>query len=204
MDLPYLWTLYRVEDIRIVLSRFVIFDIYNSRLFTLLRLNSGCFPVYPLFPHDFYVIRHAMDPLTALGLASNVIQVVEFSIQLVSKGVEIYKDGSLAENIDAEKIARSLKGLNGKLQRSVQDSRCGGTLSEADQSLMGLCANCERTANELLTTFDRIKVTGTHRKWKSARQALKSIIRKDDLELLARRLGTYRSEINLNVTISLR
>ena len=145
-----------------------------------------------------------MDPLTALGLASNVIQVVEFSIQLVSKGVEIYKDGSLAENIDAEKIARSLKGLNGKLQRSVQDSRCGGTLSEADQSLMGLCANCERTANELLTTFDRIKVTGTHRKWKSARQALKSIIRKDDLELLARRLGTYRSEINLNVTISLR
>lgn len=145
-----------------------------------------------------------MDPLTALGLASNVIQVVDFSIQLVSKGVEIYKDGSLAENIDAEEITQSLKGLNGKLQRSVQDSTCGGPLSEADQSLMGLCANCERTANELLTMFDQIKITGKHRKWKSARQALKSIIKKENLELLARRLDTYRSEINLNVTLSLR
>ena len=188
----------------IVLSRFVIFNIYNSRLFTLPRLDSGCFPAYPLFPRDFYVIRHAMDPLTALGLASNVIQVVEFSIQLVSKGVEIYKDGSLAENVDAEEITQSLKGLNGKLQRSVQDSRCGGSLSEADQSLMGLCANCERTTNELLAMFDRIKVTGKHRRWKSARLALKSIVKKDELELLARRLDTYRSEINLNVTISLR
>ena len=145
-----------------------------------------------------------MDPVTALGLASNVIQVVEFSIQLVSKSVEIYKDGSLAENVDAEEVTQSLKGLNGKLQRSVQDSRCDESLSEADQSLMELCENCERTANELLTTFDRVKVTGKHRKWKSARQALKSILKKDDLELLERRLGTYRSEINLNVTVSLR
>ena len=141
-----------------------------------------------------------MDPLTALGLASNVIQVVDFSIRLVSKGVEIYKDGSLAENDDAEEITQSLKGLNGKLQRSIQDSKCGGPLSEEDQSLMGLCANCESIANQLLTRLGQIKVTGKHRKWKSVRQALK----KDEVEELARRLGMYRSEINLNVTVSLR
>ena len=141
-----------------------------------------------------------MDPLTALGLASNVIQVVDFSIRLVSKGVEIYKDGSLAENVDAEEITQSLKGLNGKLQRSIQDSKCGGPLSEEDQSLMGLCANCESVANQLLTRLGQIKVTGKHRKWKSVRQALK----KDEVEELARRLGMYRSEINLNVTVSLR
>ena len=52
--------------------------------------------------------------------------------------------------------------------------------------------------------FDQIKITGKHRKWKSARQALNSIIKKENLELLARRLDTYRSEINLNVTLSLR
>lgn len=141
-----------------------------------------------------------MDPLTALGLASNVIQVVDFSIRLVSKGVEIYKDGSLAENVDAEEITQSLKGLNGKLQRSIQDSKCGGPLSEEDQSLMGLCANCESVANQLLTRLGQIKVTGKHRKWKSVRQALK----KDEVEELARRLSMYRSEINLNVTVSLR
>ena len=145
-----------------------------------------------------------MDPLTALSLASNVIQVVDFSIRLVSKGVEIYKDGSLAENVDAEEVTQSLKGLNGKLQRSIQDSKCGGPLNEDDHYLMGLCAKCEGIANELLTRLGQIKVTGKHRKWKSARQALKSVTNKDDLELLARRLGMYRSEINLNVTVSLR
>ena len=146
-----------------------------------------------------------MDPLTALGLASSVIQVVDFSIRLVSKGVEIYKDGRLVENFDAEQTTQSLKGLNGKLQRSIQDSKCSGPLSEEDESLMGLCANCESIANELLKRFDQIKVTGKHRKWKSARQALKSVTgSKDELEELARKLGMYRSEIILNVTVSLR
>ena len=50
VDLTYLWTLYRVEDFWIVWSRLVIFNIYNSRPFTLLRPNSGCFPIYFLLP----------------------------------------------------------------------------------------------------------------------------------------------------------
>ena len=145
-----------------------------------------------------------MNPLTVVGLASNVILLVDFFIPLVAKGVKIYTDGSLVENISAEKITQSHKGLNDKLQCSVQDSSCGGPLSGADQSLMGLCADCERTANQLLIKFGRIRVTSKHRKWKSARQALKSVTNNDNLEQLANRLATYRNEINLHVTISLR
>ena len=145
-----------------------------------------------------------MDPLTALNLASNVIQVVDFSIRLVSKGVQIYKDGRLLKNVDAKQTTQSLKELNGKLERSIQDSRCGGSLSEEDQSLIRLCSSCESIANELLRRFGQIKVTGKHRKWKSARQALKSVTSKNEVEELARKLGMYRSEIILNVTVSLR
>lgn len=147
-----------------------------------------------------------MDPLTALSLASNVIQIVDFSTRLVSKGYKIYKsaDGTLAENVDAEAVTNSLNMLNAKLQRSVKDSKRGGPLSEDDQSLLKLCANCESVANELLARLDRVKVTGKYRKWKSARQALKSVSNKDDLEVLVSRLGMYRSEITLHVTISLR
>ncbi len=58
-----------------------------------------------------------MDPLTSLSLASNVIQIVDFSTQLVSKGYKIYKsaDGTLAENVDIEAVTHSLKTLSGKL-----------------------------------------------------------------------------------------
>lgn len=147
-----------------------------------------------------------MEPLTALSLASNIIQVVDFSIRLVSKGYKIYKsaDGTLAEYVDAEAVTNSLNILNGRLQRSVKDSIRNGPLSEDEQSLMNLCANCERVANELLARFDRVKVTGKYRKWKSARQALKSVSNKKELELLVSRLGTYRSEITLHITASLR
>ena len=106
-----------------------------------------------------------MEPLTALSLASNIIQVVDFSIRLVSKGYKIYKsaDGTLAEYVDAEAVTNSLHILNGRLQRSVKDSIRNGPLSEDEQSLMNLCANCERVANELLARFDRVKVTGKYR-----------------------------------------
>jgi len=66
-----------------------------------------------------------MDPLTALGLASNVIQIVDVSTRIVSKGQSIYKsaDGTLAENMDAEAVATDLNLLNTKLQHSLEASK---------------------------------------------------------------------------------
>lgn len=148
-----------------------------------------------------------MDPLTALSLASNVIQVVDFSITLVSKGYEIYKsaDGSLAENVDTEAVTNSLNMLTAKLRRPLKHGpNTTGIMSDDDQSLMSLCEKCTNIADDLLAKFDRVKVTGKYRKWKSARQALKSVTSKSDLEQLTSTLQTYRSEITLHITISLR
>jgi hypothetical protein len=148
-----------------------------------------------------------MDPLTALGLASNIIQVVDFSTKLVSKGYNIYKsaDGSLAENVDAEAITRNLTMLTTKLRHSFKIGQEGnGNLSDDDQSLTRLCEKCTQIADELLHKLDQAKVTGRHRKWKSARQALKSVTSKSDLEQFAITLQLYRSEITLHITISLR
>ncbi len=147
-----------------------------------------------------------MDPLTSLSLASNVIQIVDFSTQLVSKGYKIYKsaDGTLAENLDAEAVTNSLKTLSGKLQGSIENNRNSEGLSDDDQRLINLCTKCQDLASELLTKLDRVKVTGKNLKWKSARQALKSVCKKEDLDQLVSRLESYRSEINLHITISLR
>lgn len=146
-----------------------------------------------------------MDPLTALGLASNIIQVVDFSIKLVSKGYNIYRsaDGSLAENVDAEANTRNLTMLITKLRRKIGQEG-NGNLSDNDQSLIRLYEKCTQIADELLHKLDQAKVTGRHRKWKSARQALKSVTGKSDLERFANTLQLYRSEITLHITISLR
>lgn len=52
-----------------------------------------------------------MDPLTAFSLACGVIQVVDFSMKLLSKSREIYKSGSLAENKEIESMAKHLTNL---------------------------------------------------------------------------------------------
>lgn len=148
-----------------------------------------------------------MDPLTPLGLATNVIQVVDFSTRLVSKGYKIYKsaDGSLAEDVDAEAVTNSLNRLTTNLRRSFKNrQKTTGKLSDDDQSLISLCEKCTNIADELLGKFHRVKVTGKYRGWKSARQALKSVSSKSELEQLASTLDIYRSEINLHITISLR
>jgi len=148
-----------------------------------------------------------MESIAALSLASNVIQVVDFSARLVSKGYKVYKsvDGSLAENIDAEIIAKDLNDLNGKLRLSYEkNTEKGVPLADDDQALINLCEKCTVLADELLQSLEGVKVFGRHRKWKSARQALKSVINKDDLAQFSRRLDSYRNEMIIHITVSLR
>ena len=54
-----------------------------------------------------------LDPLTALGLAGNLIQVIQFSYDIVSEGNKIYNDSSsvLDQNKTAEEVATDLSEL---------------------------------------------------------------------------------------------
>lgn len=58
-----------------------------------------------------------MDPVTALGLASAVIQVIDFSTKLVSGTVEAYTSapGTTVEFEDSARVIRSLRGFTGRL-----------------------------------------------------------------------------------------
>lgn len=51
-----------------------------------------------------------MDPLTALGLASNIVQFVDFASKLISQSHEIYQsaDGALEDNVALEHVAKNL------------------------------------------------------------------------------------------------
>lgn len=147
-----------------------------------------------------------MDLLTALSLASNGVQFVDFSARLVSEGQKIYRsaEGTLAENEEAETVTQDLNRLSDNLRRSLKDGRTTDSLSEDDQSLINLCEKCEVVAGELLEKLNKVKISGKHRKWKSAFQALKNVSSRDDLEQLAARLETYRSEITLHSVVSIR
>lgn len=49
-----------------------------------------------------------MDPLTALGLASNVVQFIDFGLKVISKARQLGEsvDGTLKENSEIEDVTR--------------------------------------------------------------------------------------------------
>lgn len=65
-----------------------------------------------------------MEPVAALGVAAAVVQFVDFSSRLVSKGHELYHSatGELAENAEMEKASKRLQELVEPLQSSSGDA----------------------------------------------------------------------------------
>ncbi|KAH8769422.1 hypothetical protein F5882DRAFT_508227 [Hyaloscypha sp. PMI_1271] len=146
-----------------------------------------------------------LDPLTALSLASNVVQFLDFSAKLVAKGNELYKsaDGALVGNAELEVIAKDLQDLNARLQQSTPSHNTNlTTLTTSDVALRKLSEQCSGVAGELIEVLDKLKVQGTSkRRWKSVRQALKGLMKKDEVGAIAQRLQNVRNELNLHILV---
>ncbi|KAI9867951.1 MAG: hypothetical protein M1813_007773 [Trichoglossum hirsutum] len=139
-----------------------------------------------------------MEVLAIVGLVSNIVQFVDFGCKLTSKSVELYQSssGMLAENIDAEAATNHLVILNDKIK--------DGAVAADNGALKDLCISCGATAAELLAVLGKVKVQGKHTKWKSMREALRSVWSKEEVEGLERRLLSLRDELNLHVVVDIK
>jgi hypothetical protein len=73
-----------------------------------------------------------------------------------------------------------------------------------EQALKDLCIGCDEVAPELIGGLEKLKVQGKKTKWKSMRQALKSVWSKDRIKAISNRLSNFRDQLNLSVLVSLR
>jgi hypothetical protein len=149
-----------------------------------------------------------LDPLTALSLAGNIVQFLDFSIKLLAKGHELYNstDGAALGHTELILIAKDLQELNGRLNESLSSEQIEQKrLTESDLALCKLSEQCFGVAGELAEALDKLKVQGTsNRRWKSFRQALKSLMKRDDVERITTRLQHFRDELNLHLLVSMK
>jgi hypothetical protein len=145
-----------------------------------------------------------LDPMAALGVAGNVVQFVDFSIKLVGKAHDIYKstDGSLPENLDAEKVAETIRVLQSKLK--IDENHYPSYDNETEGLLEGLCSSCNETANELLEILGGLKMQGKKTTWKSMRQAIKSFKGKATVSEILGRLEHFRELLEMTILVELR
>ena len=146
-----------------------------------------------------------MDPLSAVSLAGNIIQFVEFGSNLVCGSVNIYKsaDGTTSVNSELELITEDLTGLCSKLIRPRNPAE-EPALPKAELDLLKLSRLCVKLGREFLEMLESLKVNGRNRRWDSVRQALKTQWKAKDIEEYRQRLDNFRSEIACHLLSILR
>ena len=75
-----------------------------------------------------------LEALLALGLAGNVIQLVDFGSKLVARGREIHKSGSLNEIEELRRVAiDSIQQVDRIKDSLIQSAASTGSLSKEEQ-----------------------------------------------------------------------
>lgn len=138
-----------------------------------------------------------MDPLTAVGLAGNIITFIDLSTKVLSRAKELYKSasGATPENDELESLTKSLKDMADRSRRQPSNARHGHLNITSETVLDNLSQQCIQVADERLDMLDSVKVKGDGRGLKSAIQAVKTAWKQDDIDGIQRRLDRISKQL---------
>jgi hypothetical protein len=150
-----------------------------------------------------------MDAVTALGVAAAAAQFVDFGTKIVSKTRQLHDSisGALPENIEIEAASKRLSGMVPTLQTGKPAQGYSGlqTILPSDRILEDICRGCLDVSKELIPRLEKLKVMGgSHRKWKSFRQALKSVWSKESIREIRERLLAYQVQLDTHTLLYLK
>ena len=142
-----------------------------------------------------------LDPFTALSLAGNVVQFVQFGCTLAAKAHEVYssKSGSSEESLEIESVTSRLLGTVRDLENHlavVGPSSFPDSLSKSSRRLLEIADACKMIAEDILRRLEAMKLHQPPSAWTSVRQTLKIMWTKDELDALMKRLKAYISELD--------
>lgn len=146
-----------------------------------------------------------MDPITGVGLAASVIQLVTFSIDAVKTCQEVYQRGSVSEYSNLDHTTSHLASLTNSLQQCLQGS---GTRSKAltreEEDLVSLARKCEACAKTLQKELRKLQTQPRASALDAARKAARAIWKKSSIIKIQGQLETYRSTLETSLLSRLR
>lgn len=147
-----------------------------------------------------------LDPLTALGIAANVVQFIDFTLRIIAKSNDIHQSasGSLVEHDDLSKVTLDLSALSKKLQDALTMTATTANLTPDEQALHHLSTGCFEASQELMQALQKLQSSGKLGRFRSFRQALKTVWSKDEIKQLERRVGMYKEELTFRIVVGLR
>ena len=138
-----------------------------------------------------------MDPISAIGLASAILTLVDFAQKVVTGADELYQKASTEENAHIETIANDLDDAATDLVTLP-----GNTKHE--KALNRLAEKCRDVAQELQQLLKRLTVSGKRTPWKVMKVAIRNVQKESDVLKLLARLDKYRGEVLLRLNLILK
>ncbi|KAK4198003.1 hypothetical protein QBC40DRAFT_341612 [Triangularia verruculosa] len=139
--------------------------------------------------------------MEGVALAASIMQIIDLGTRVVKKGFDVYNsaDGQLIEHGEIETVAKSLAHSAAHIRGNFP-----ANLTAHEREKHQIAIKCEQIATELLAALDGLKVksrdrTGWPRKWKSIRQALKTVWHEDRIAKLESRLDRCRQQMTFNI-----
>lgn len=138
-----------------------------------------------------------LDPLTAISLASAIVQFVDFSLKIVSQTQEIYQSasGATRENVTISEITEDIKALNHNIWSSTNNLQLG----PSEMALHRLVESCETEADALLLLLAELKVPPDASRWVSFKKAIKGARQRGKVQELETRLGNLQRQVNSRI-----
>lgn len=152
-----------------------------------------------------------MDPLSALSLAGNILQFIDFGTKLFSKAGELYKStvGSLAANDQLELVTADLRALISKLRQSLSSEETQEETAQEDKetwsSFNRVCDEAADVADEIILRLGKLRLQdGKFRRLRSILQAVETLWSEREITSLLKRLSSLRIALETRVLFSIR
>ena len=165
----------------------------------------------------------ALEGIAALGVASNIVQFVEFGCRLFSESKELYRssNGQANEAAELEKITRSLGRLSDnlivehslwkqppsndfniefeeRLENILPIQPANARTEYCDETdLVLIATDCKKVAVELSEALNQLRVTNSRKKWQCFRVTLKRIWKPQRIYDMSRRMELFSSQMTM-------
>lgn len=138
-----------------------------------------------------------MDPLSAIGLVSNIISFIDFSARLVKGAKEIHdsQHGVLEENRSRETIVQEVQRMSARLLTSESPEK-----EDEISTLSILAAECREVSTQLISLLEKIKPSDAGSKTQILLSAMRNKVHDSERAGLEARISDCRAQLHLELS----
>ena len=132
-----------------------------------------------------------LEAVAAVGLASAVVHLVEFTTKVVSKGQDYHKsvDGTIKEHFELNEYAASFARLSQCLTNARRTQASSqNSFSQDERSLILAARKCQATCDEIRTAIASVQKSRHKKIFASLHLALRAVWSEEKIESCLRKL----------------